>query len=233
MINFNNVTFSYNNKVDTIYKLNLNIKPNQIFGLLGHNGAGKTTIFRLIVGVLKPKSGDIQIDEKITSDFRKNVSYMPEGNSIYEKLTAMENLKFRARVAKLPNHEIDEKSKEVLTTLKLIKRANDKSAHYSNGMKKRLALACALISKPKILLLDEPTNAIDPESVDIIIKLLKKLNAEGTTIIFSTHDLNLINELCTNIAIINEGETAFCGELNKIPNELKEFYISLTTNEDN
>lgn len=147
MIYFHNISFSYNKKVNILQNLNLHIPESKIFGLLGHNGAGKTTIFRIITGVLKVNSGKVEFNTNIFNAYRKNVSYMPENNSIYEKLTARENLFFRGKICCMTKKDIKERSEEILKQLKLDKRADEKVGYYSNGMKKRISLACALISK--------------------------------------------------------------------------------------
>ncbi|BBE30083.1 hypothetical protein OSSY52_02240 [Tepiditoga spiralis] len=232
MIKFEKVSFNYKNKVEVLNDLTVEFPSNEITGLIGHNGAGKTTIYRLISNLILPSEGKIIINQDMITDYKKQVAYIPSGASIYERLTAYENLVFRAKIIGLSKDEYDKKIKILLKKLKLSKRIHDKAYDFSNGMKKRLGLASALIGSPKLLLIDEALNGIDPESINIIVNILKELNENGTTIIITSHDLSLIHDLCTEIKILNEGEFVYQGEKNKEFKDFKEFYLSLTTNYD-
>jgi len=236
VVKFENVFFSYNKRDLVINNVDLNIAQGQIHGILGHNGAGKTTTFRLLLGLLKPKSGLIQCDGFVSEDRnfpRGLISYMPESIGIYEKLTGFQNLEFRARTARVPHSQIRPKSKELLKSLRLLNRAHERAGYWSNGMKKRLSLACALISQPKLLLLDEPTSGIDPESLSIIRQILKKINNQGTTIILSSHDLNSVEKICTHISILQYGKLIYTGVLDGNISSLEEFYLKHTKKIEN
>ena len=148
-----------------------------------------------MVGLLFPQSGEIIVENHQKLKETKSISYMPEGTSVYTKLTALQNLKFRGKVNNLSLDEIEHRSNELLNTFKLMNRTDDIVETFSNGMKKRLELACALITQPKLLILDEPTSSIDPESVYLIGETIVQYNKNGTTVILSTHDLSFADQI--------------------------------------
>lgn len=234
MIDITNLSFQYGKK-EPVYKgFNLNIKEKKIVGLLGHNGAGKTTLIKLIAGLLKPNEGSIII-KGLTPNVNKHkrgmLSYMPEYDGIYNQLTVMQNMKFRARLIRLEKSYMESECERVLKIVGLWKKRDSKAFHLSNGMRKRLVLACSCLDYPEVLLLDEPTNGVDQESKQRIIRLLKSMNDKGTTIIVSSHDFELINMICNDVVIINSGEIEYCGEK---PDEetLKEKYSEITFDEE-
>lgn len=226
---FKNVCFAYRKNNFVIDNLDLQIEKNEIHGLLGHNGAGKTTVLRLIAGLLKPDSGHITPFED--DDPKRNpgefFSYMPETIGIYEKLNTMQNLRFRGEAEGLSNNEIKSRSSELMEKLGLGKRKNELAGYLSNGLKKRLSLACALIKKPRLLLLDEPTNSLDPASLKVIIDLLKELNKSGITILICSHDLPTVAKLCSCVTIIQEGKSIYNSKISDI-NSLEKVYLEKT-----
>jgi len=216
-IELKSINFAYNKNNYVLNNLNLVIDDGKIHGLLGHNGAGKTTVIRIIVGLLEPINGTISLFKDSNNKFAKDfISYMPESIGIYEKLNSIQNLEFRGKAEGLTKKETEVRTRELLTRLGLERKKKELAGYLSHGLRKRLSLACALIKKPKLLLLDEPTNGIDPVSLKIIINLLKALNEEGTTILISSHDLATISKLCSSFTIIQEGKDVY----NQISSEI-------------
>ncbi len=231
MVIFEDVTFSYNKKAQAIENVSMDISQGQTLGLLGHNGAGKTTTLRLILGLLRPQSGTIKVNGLMPGDPnipRALVSYMPELIGIYEKLTGFQNLEFRAKAAKVDRAQIRPRSEELLDRLGLLKRGDEKAGYWSKGMKQRLSLACALISQPRLLLLDETTNGLDPESLSIVIQMLKEIQDKDTSIVLSSHDLNSVTKICDHITILQEGKIIHTGVLEGNAEMLQETYLKLT-----
>lgn len=226
MIKFENLYFSYN-KNSVIKNLSFEIKSGQILALLGHNGAGKTTIFRLMLGLVSSDKGQVTINNQLSNE-HNYISFLPENNGIYENLSAYENLEFRARLANINVKNIRQYSNELLEKFNLRKKCNEQVYTWSNGMKKRLALACAMISKPKLLILDEPTNGIDPESLEILIDVIKELHNNGVTIVFSSHNLDFVSKISTQIMIIQDGQKVFYSDLDQLQDPLNKLYLKYT-----
>lgn len=220
MITYKNISFQYSKNNDVINNLNLHVKERDIHGILGHNGAGKTTLFRLTLGLLKPQKGKILLG---TND----ISYMPTDNGLYEKLTAFQNIEFRAKIFKVSPDVFNTEANLLLKQLHIFKRSNESVLKWSTGMKKRLALACALIANPKILILDEPTNGIDPESLNIVVNMLKKINQNGVTILLSSQDLNFISKACNYISIIQNGNLVYENSIN-VNTNIESIYLKYT-----
>jgi ABC-type multidrug transport system ATPase subunit len=229
VVEFKNVFFAYRKDEYVIDNLELKVKKGEIHGLLGHNGAGKTTIFRLIVGLLKPKKGSITFFSNMS--YNNNsidfISYMPETRGIYEKLNVVQNLEFRGLAEGLSMHEVKSRSSELLDKFMLNVKKNELAGYLSHGLQKRLSLSCALIKKPQLLLLDEPTNGIDPSSLKIISNFLKELNKNGTTIFISSHDLTSISKLCSSVTIIQNGRSIYNGKISDI-GSLEDIYLEKT-----
>jgi len=230
-IEFQDVSFAYKKNNPVINDLNLLVGEGEIHGLLGHNGAGKTTILRLIIGLLEPIRGTVSIFEnrdgkKIAKNY---ISYMPESIGIYEKLNPVQNLEFRGLAEGLTKSEVEGRSRELLSGLGLDGKKKELAGYLSHGLRKRLSLSCALIKEPKLLLLDEPTNGVDPASLKILIDLLKILNRKGTTILISSHDLMTISRLCSSLTIIQEGKAVYNQAASQIdPEYLESIYLEKT-----
>jgi ABC-type multidrug transport system ATPase subunit len=232
MLTLDDVTFSYDKKVNAVEDVTLHVEPGQIVGLLGHNGAGKTTILRLILGLLRPKKGVIKIDgfEPTQPRLPRTLTaYVPETTGIYERLTGFQNLEFRARAAGMERAQIRRQSATWLERLGLLRQGHEKAGFWSKGLRQRLSLACALIVRPRLLLLDEPTVGLDPESLDLMIRILKETHANGTTLVISSHDLHSISELCSHVAILQSARLVYAGPLSETTEQLKRTYLGLTT----
>lgn len=226
MISINNLEFSYKPNAKVLNGINLNLKKGNIYGLIGHNGAGKSTFMKLIMSLLKPCSGEISLNS-----ISKPYSYMPENNGVYDRLTCLENIRLRASLYGLGKKEVKELSIEQLHRFGLTDKSNERAADLSQGLKKRLALACSTIYKSDLIVLDEPTNGVDPSSLNFIQKYIKDLRDDNKIIIISSHDLNTIQEVCGNIIILNHGDKIYDGKVKDRP--LIEFYLNKTKEGEN
>lgn len=198
------------NIVQAVDNVNFEIMNGEIFGFLGPNGAGKTTTIRMLTGVLKPTNGKILI---FGQNFWNNpikakqiMGHVPEEANVYMDLTGLENLSFIGELYGLSKKERISRAEQLLKKFELFEKRHFKSKKYSKGMKQRLLLCMALMSNPKILFLDEPTSGLDVQSSIIIKKLIKDYNQNGMTIFMTTHDMDVANEMCDRIAIINRGK---------------------------
>jgi ABC-2 type transport system ATP-binding protein len=183
-----------------------------VFGFLGPNGAGKTTTQRMLSTLLKPSEGSIFIHgHDLAHDaypVKRRMGLVPEESNIYTELTAWENLMFTARLYRVGRGERDKRARELLETFGLWEKRDVKAENYSKGMRRRLSIAMAIIHKPALLFLDEPTPGLDAQSTRAIEDLIRRLNAEGTTIFLTTHQIEQANQLCDRVAIINHGQIA-------------------------
>ncbi len=187
--------------------VNIRVKEQEICGLVGPDGAGKTTLMRIICGLITPDSGKISIlgkePEKLVE--REQLGYMPQKFSLYGDLTVIENILFFGAMYKLDKKTIIQRADEILEITNLINFKNRFADNLSGGMKQKLALTCALVTRPKVLILDEPTYGVDPESRKDFWKILYDLNKAGMTILISTPYMDEA-ELCTKVAFIDQGK---------------------------
>lgn len=219
--------------------ISLDIKAGEIFGLLGPNGAGKTTVISIIASLLKPDSGKIIIDsldlDKDLRKIKKTMGVVPQDMAFYEELTAKENLIFWGKLQGLRKKTLEERIKYYLEKTGLAGRENEPLKKYSGGMKRRINLIIGLIHQPKLLLLDEPTIGIDVQTRLNIYEIIKEASSSGTTILYTTHNLQEAEELCHRIGIMDQGKILAIGtlaELIKIVEEKDIVLISGNFNAD-
>jgi len=197
--------------------LTLAVEPGAVFGFLGRNGAGKTTTIRMMVGLLEPTSGTVVLgghDVRREPEAAKAlVGYLPDHPFLYDKLTAEEFLHFTGGLHGLGRAEARRRAAALLDELGLAAQAGELIETFSHGMKQRLALASALVHRPRILVLDEPMVGLDPQGARELRRLLARLAAEGVTIFLSTHSLAVAEELCGRIAIVDRGRLVALGSL--------------------
>ena len=185
-----------------VNNISLNIEKNSVYGLLGANGAGKSTTLKMITGILKPTSGSIEFDGHTwqRSDLN-HIGALIEMPPLYENLTAYENLKVRSTLLGLT----DKKIEEVLQIVRLTETGRKRAGQFSLGMKQRLGIAIALLNSPKLLILDEPTNGLDPVGIEELRELIRSFPAKGITVILSSHILSEIESIADTIGVINRG----------------------------
>ena len=190
--------------------INLQVREGEFFGFLGPNGAGKSTTIRMLCGLLRPTAGRIRIAgydlEKDPLEVKRHIGVLPEEINLYERLTGGEFLVFAARMHGLPLQEARRRSAELLDLVELTEAKDRLVVDYSMGMKKKTSFAAALIHHPRVMFLDEPFGGIDPVSVRAIRNVLRQLTQQGTTIFFTTHVMEVVERLCTRVAIINRGK---------------------------
>lgn len=203
-----NLTKRYG-KFTAVDGLNLKVFKGEFFGLLGPNGAGKTTTVKMLTGLLTPTEGEalvmgVNIMER-PLDVKRLIGVVPEVSNIYVEMTAWENLMFIAELYDVPRDAAVERAKELLELFGLYERRHDKAATFSKGMRRRLAIAAALIHNPDIIFLDEPTSGLDVQSTRIIRDVMRRLNEGGVTIFMTTHFIDEADNLCGRVGIINQG----------------------------
>lgn len=207
-------------KKTAVDQLNLRVNEGEFFGFLGPNGAGKSTTIHMLVGLLRPTTGTSRINGlDIWQDglaAKKQLGVLPEGLNLYERLTAREFIAFAGAMYGLDKKAITERSESLLALLDLDGEANKLIVDYSHGMRKKTALAAALIHAPKVLFLDEPFEGVDAVSGRVIRNVLQQLRARGTTIFFSSHILEVVERLCTRVGVIANGRLVAEGTMNEL-----------------
>lgn len=209
-------------EITAVDHVSFSIGRGELFGLLGPNGAGKTTLIRMLSTVIPPDAGDITIGgasvRRQPEEARKFIGVCPQELALYEDLTGRENTVFFARISGLSSAEASESSDEFLELVGLSERSDSRVGTYSGGMKRRLNIALALVSRPQLLFLDEPTVGVDPQSRNHIFDTVERLNSEGLTVIYTTHYMEEADRLCDRLAILDHGNVIREGS----PRELKE-----------
>jgi ABC-2 type transport system ATP-binding protein len=200
--------------------LSFRVARGRFFGFLGPNGAGKSTTIKMLTGLLRPTSGDALIEGLALSRdllaIKAQIGILPEELPLYDRLTGEEYLLFAGRMYGLPKAECRRRTDELLEFLSLQDERGKLIVDYSQGMRKKLALAAALIHNPRVLFLDEPLNGIDPVSGRIVTDLLRRLAGKGVTLFFTSHVLDVAERLCDEVAIIDHGRIVAQGSLAEI-----------------
>ena len=200
------------------------VGAGEMFGLLGPNGAGKTTLMSMVAGLLQPTSGDVYLNgERFTSsrkDVRRLIGIVPQELAIYNELTGRENLRFFGRLYGLAGGNLEQRVGRVLAAVALADRADQRAGAYSGGMKRRLNLGAALVHGPALLLLDEPTTGVDPQSRNHIFEEIRRLNAAGMTIVYTSHYMEEVQALCPRVGIIDHGRLIACDALGELLRQL-------------
>jgi len=200
--------------------LNLTVRRGSFFGFLGPNGAGKSTTIKMLTGLLAPTSGQIRVLGRDLSaeplEVKRRIGVVPEDLNLFERLTGAEMLAFTGRMYGLQKAEIAQRSPELLDLMELRNEPKKLIVEYSHGMKKKLSLACALIHRPDILFLDEPFEGIDAIASRTLKDLLSRLTARGLTVFLTSHVLEIVERLCSDIAIISQGKLLAAGSLDEL-----------------
>ncbi|MCL4378452.1 MAG: ABC transporter ATP-binding protein [Actinobacteria bacterium] len=224
------------NSLNVLDNVNLEVEENKIFGLIGPDGAGKTTFLRILAGIMTPASGDVLFDNKSilknTEEIKSLIGYMPQKFSLYGDLTVMENLNFYADIYLVSGIERKNTIARLLEFSNLSPFKNRFADKLSGGMKQKLGLACSLIHKPEVLLLDEPTNGVDPLSRREFWNILDDLKNQGVTIIISTPYMDEA-EKCNTIGLIEKGRIIYHGSPGGIKNKYKGNVAELITSDNN
>lgn len=211
-----NLTKKYGNKI-VVNNLSLDIEKGTIFGFLGKNGAGKSTFINMITGLSKPTSGSYEIlghGEGSLKEIRHKIGVLPDYSTFYENDTALDHLKYFSNILRLSL--TSEELKDTLRKVGLEDAMNVKTKNFSFGMKKKLGIAQAIINKPELLFLDEPTSGVDANSILGIHSLIRQIASEGTTIFLTSHNLDEVEKLCNEIAIMSQGTIQTKGNMQQL-----------------
>lgn len=231
IINIKEIYKEYDKNV-AVNGIDLNVKKGEIYGILGPNGAGKSTLIGMICGLVKKDSGEIIYEEETnnTKKWKENIGIVPQDFALYWDLTAEENVKFFCSLYGYKGQELKRRVEKVLEFVGLTDVKNKVASSYSGGMKRRLNIACAIAHSPKLIIMDEPTVGIDPQSRNHVLESVKKLRDDGATVIYTSHYMQEVDELCDRIAIVDKGKIIAEGtseELKYLVSNKKTYYLTL------
>jgi ABC-2 type transport system ATP-binding protein len=237
-VNISHLGFHYKDNDGVVFSgLNLQVKKGERFGLFGPNGAGKTTLLSLMTGLLSPAEGTVELLGLDVSKHHNAVNnlfgFVPQDFSFYQELSPVENLEFYGAWAGLKKHQVKAKTDELLHILGLENVRNKQVGKFSGGMKRRVNLAIGVLHNPAILILDEPTVGVDVQTRHAIINYLLELNKNGTTLIYTSHQLSEAEGLCREAALIDDGKIITKGDINTLlidhkQDSLEQLFLELT-----
>ena len=214
--------------------LDLSVPEHSIYGFIGKNGSGKTTTMKTVLGLLKADSGDIIVNgEKVVygqTDTNRYIGYLPDVPEFYSFMTAKEYLRFCGEITGMSRADIEERTRELLTLVGLADETH-RIKGFSRGMKQRLGIAQALLSRPKLLICDEPTSALDPIGRKEILDILLAIK-DQTTVLFSTHILSDVERICTDVAFLKDGVVNIGGKLSDIKTRYRSNEYMIETEND-
>ncbi|MDC0934719.1 ABC transporter ATP-binding protein [Pirellulales bacterium] len=237
MLKIQNVTKQYGDRV-AVDRLDLDLQPGQLYALLGHNGAGKTTTIKMIVGLLKPNAGSIQIGPfdvvQNPREASRLTGYVPDQPFLYDKLSGREFLRFVADMYGLSSTAAQAAVERESQRFRLGEFLDGLTESYSHGMRQRTVFAAAMIHQPEFLVIDEPMVGLDPQSIRLVKDLLRNYVAAGKTVLMSTHTLGVAEEIADRIGVMRQGRQVFEGSLCELKSamvrsdkSLEEIYLSL------
>ncbi len=242
MLEISHVSMAYaNGKIKAVDDLSLTLKAGEIFGFLGANGAGKTTTIKMATGILPIKSGSISIcGHDITKDpigAKQNFGFVPDSPIIFDKYTGREYVDFLGDIYGVSMDDRKRISADLLKRFSLEEAFDKRISGYSHGMKQKIAIIGALIHSPSLWILDEPMMGLDPPSAFALKELMKEHKAQGKTVFFSTHVLDVAEKICDRVAIISKGKLVLCGDMDELKRaqgdeSLEEIFMSVAGGSD-
>ena len=233
MIEIKNVSKTYKGKKKALDNASLTINDGEIFGFIGHNGAGKTTMIKSIVGILDFESGDILINNKSIKsnpiECKMEMAYVPDNPDMYENMHAIDFINFVCDMYNISKNEREEKVLELARIFEIDDKLGNEINSFSHGMKQKVALIAALAHNPDILIMDEPFVGLDPKAVFDMKKIMHDMAKDSKTIFFSTHILDVAEKLCDRVAIIKDGKIVKIGKMKDIVSDesLEQVFLEL------
>ena len=222
---------TYNGSKKAVNNISLSVEEGEIFGFIGHNGAGKSTTIKSVVGILPVREGTINVCGKSIKEQKKacqkEMAYIPDNPDLYEYMTGIGYINFIADVFQVPTEERTERIQRYADAFEITDQLGDLMSSYSHGMKQKVAIIGALVHKPKLLVLDEPFVGLDPKASAVLKAAMRELCEEGSAVFFSTHVLEVAERLCDKIAMINHGNIVVHGKVEELTREktLEEVFL--------
>lgn len=211
-----------------VNELSLEVRAGRIFGLLGPNGAGKTTTIRMIVNITAPDTGRIEVfGRQLNPELQDRIGYLPEERGLYKKMKIGEQLKFFAELKNVKGKEADRRVDQWLERLKLSEWKNKKSMELSKGMQQKIQFITAVLHEPDLLILDEPFSGLDPVNVELLKEIVLDLKKANKTIIFSTHQMEVAEQICDDICLINRSRKVLEGSIREVKRGFSRHAVTL------
>lgn len=235
VLKIENYTKIYSGNKKAADNISLEVESGDIFGFIGHNGAGKSTTIRAVVGVLDFTDGEIYIDghsvKKEPIECKRITAYIPDNPDLYENLTGIQYLNFIADVFDIDAQIRQERIKEYGDKLEITAALGDPISSYSHGMKQKVAIISALIHEPKLIVMDEPFVGLDPKAAYMLKEIMHEMCSRGAAVFFSTHVLDVAEKLCNKVAIIKEGKIITKGTMEELVGDksLEEVFLEQAT----
>ncbi|CAJ1190524.1 ABC transporter ATP-binding protein NatA [Companilactobacillus paralimentarius] len=235
MIEIEDLSKHYGDK-KALQHLNLKIKSGEIFGFLGHNGAGKSTTIKNLVSIIEPTSGSIKVDgldlQEHRQEIKEKIAYVPDTPDIFLQLTAAEYWDLLTSAYSLSAADVQQRRQELVALFNMSEHVDETLASFSHGMRQKTIIIGALLPDPDIWILDEPMQGLDPQAGYDLKQLMKKHAAKGKTVIFSTHNLDTAQQLCDELAILKKGILIYNGSVQNLLNQnndesLEEIYLKM------
>lgn len=229
LLEIRNISKSFQNNI-ALKDVSLEIHPNKIYGLLGPNGAGKTTLIRNITQIFYPDKGQLFFNnEKLSDKHCNQIGYMPEERGMYKKMKVGEHLIYFAQLRNFNNQQAEQKIDYWLNKLDIESWRNKPIEELSKGMQQKIQFVATILHEPTLLILDEPFSGLDPIAADVIKNEIIELHQKGTTIIFSTHRMENVEEICEDIFLINNGKIILNGNVQAIKQDFKQHLFKIST----
>ncbi|QFT88269.1 ABC-type transporter ATP-binding protein EcsA [Bacillus sp. THAF10] len=243
LLEINGLTGGYTNQA-VLKDISFEVKPNQLVGLIGLNGAGKSTTIKHVIGTMEPKKGSIKINglsiKENTTKYRSTFTFIPETPILYDELTLYEHLELTAMAYGLSKETFEERLHPLLKEFRMEKRLKWFPAHFSKGMKQKVMILSAFLVEPKLYIVDEPFVGLDPLAIHALLEMMDKVKKSGAGILMSTHILATAEKYCDSFVILHEGEVRAKGTLQELRQQfnlpsasLDDLYIQLTKEESN
>ncbi|APU71299.1 ABC transporter ATP-binding protein [Companilactobacillus crustorum] len=240
MIEINDLSKKYGTKI-ALQHLNLHINSGEIFGFLGHNGAGKSTTIKNLVSIIQPTEGSISVDgldlKEHRQEIKEKIAYVPDTPDIFLQLTAREYWDLLSAAYNLSEDEVKERRTKLVNLFGMGEHVDETMASFSHGMRQKSIIIGALLSDPDVWILDEPMQGLDPQAAYDLKQLMKAHAAKGKTVIFSTHNLDTAQQLCDELAILKKGQLIYNGSVTELlaqhENEtLEQIYLQMAGRQD-
>ncbi|MFC2034975.1 ABC transporter ATP-binding protein [Chloroflexota bacterium] len=226
-VEISEISKSFNN-TKVVDSISFNVMRGEILGLIGPNGAGKTTTIRMVMDIIKPDSGEINVlGESLNGDTKNRIGYLPEERGLYKKLTVFQSLSYLASLKGIETRLVNSRTDDLLERVGMLPHKRKKIEELSRGMGQLIQFLTTIIHDPRLIILDEPFANLDPINTELLKEIIIELRGQGKAIILSTHRMNEVEELCDRILMVNEGRDVLYGELTEIKSRFRNNSIFL------